>query len=254
MAEYDSSDYKPIDVAVGICLKGHTPPKSYHDRMLMAFCMGEREAEERLKNKIPRYRFQWFFMGEIFIPFAREELARATLRYNCDYLFMVDDDMLAPFDLFYKLVESDKDIIAPLAFTRNPNHQPVCCITREGYDPASHQPYLFKDTIMSYPRDTLFQCDAVGFGAVLIKRKVLEGVPTPRFLNTSPTGEDILFCNEARKKGFEVWMDSRIKLGHLGDTVVITEEYADKFNGLSEEERVRKFGEYHYPTLDKARP
>lgn len=244
-----------IKVAVGIALKGHTPPKAYHDRMLMAFCMGEREAEQRLRDECPRYEFNWFFMGEIFIPFAREQLAKATLDYGCDYLFMVDDDMLAPFDLFYQLVKHDVDIVAPLAFTRNPNHAPVCCVTREGFDPASKRPYFFKDTIMAYPRNQLFECDAVGFGAVLIKRKVLETMPKPLFLNTSPTGEDILFCNEAKKYGFRVFMDSSIKLGHLGDSIVITEEYADAYNNLSESEREKKFGEYHkYPTLEMARP
>lgn len=243
-----------IDVAVGICLKGHTPPKSYNDRMLMSFCMGQKEMEDRMKEVTPRYRFQWFFMGEIFVPFAREQLAAATINYGCDYLFMVDDDMLAPFDLFYRLAANDKDICAPLAFTRNPNHMPVAFITREGFDPSVKKPYLFKDCIMAYPRDTLFQCDAVGFGAVLIKRKVLEKVPRPWFMSSTATGEDIYFCNEARKYGFEVWMDSRIKLGHLGDSIVITEEYADAWNKLNEEERIKKFGAYSYPTLEVARP
>lgn len=243
-----------INVAVGIALKGHTPPKAYHDRMLMAFMMGQHEMEDRKNGADPLIQFQWFFMGEIFIPFAREQLADACLKYKCDYLFMVDDDMLCPFDLVYKLIEDDKDIVAPLAFTRNPNHAPVCCITREGFDPAAKKPYIFKEPIMSYPRDTLFQCDATGFGAVLIKRKVLETMPRPWFMNTSPTGEDILFCHEAKRHGFEVWVDSRKKLGHLGDSIIITEDYADTWNKLNKEEREHRYGQYTYPTLEVARP
>lgn len=240
-------------VAVGIPLKGHTPPKSYHDRMLMAFCMGQKEAEQRMANENPRYEFLWFNVGEIFVPYAREMLAKAALNYGCEYLFMVDDDMLAPFDLFYKLVADDKDIVAPLAFTRNPNHAPVCMILREGFDHSVNKPYAFKENIMSYPRDTLFQCDAVGFGAVLIKRRVLEAMPPNMFLSSSPIGEDIEFCDKARKLGFEVWMDSRVKLGHLGDSVVITEEYSDQWNKLTADEREKKYGQYSYPTLEKAR-
>jgi len=254
MDELSKNDDRIIDVAVGICLKGHTPPKAYHDRMLMSFCMGQRESEDKLNKVSPRFRFQWFFVGEVFVPFAREQLAQATLNYKCDYLFMVDDDMVVPFDTFYRLAANDKDICAALAFTRNPNHLPVAMITREGFDPASKRPYCFKDNIMAYPRDTLFQCDAVGFGAVLIKRKVIETMPKPWFMSTSPTGEDILFCNEARKCGFEVWMDSRIKTGHLGDSIIITEEYADNWNKLTHEERERKFGKYTFPTLEVARP
>jgi len=66
------------------------------------------------------------------------------------------------------------------------------------------------------------------------------------------TGEDVTLCLKAKKAGFGVWMDSRIKLGHLSDPIVVTEEYADKWQKLSPEEREKTYGKFtKYTTMDK---
>lgn len=219
--------------------------------MLTAFCLGEREMEQRLQNVSPRYEFIWLTVGEIFVPFAREQLADSAVRLGADYLFMIDDDQLAPPEMFYDLVKHDVDIVAALTHTRNPPHNPVIYEAIEGYDQVVHQSYYINNTVKSYPRNCLVECDAVGFGAVLIKREVLDGVAHPRFMSSSPTGEDILFCNKAKKAGFRVFMDTAVKMGHLGPRTVITEEYADTYNKMDEAERERIYGKYQkYPTFE----
>ena len=240
-------------VAVGIPLKGHSPPKAYNDRMLMAFCMGQREQEQRMRGDPVLYEFYWFFVGEIFVPYAREHLVLLARQYKCDYLFMIDDDMLAPFDLVYKLIDHDKDIVAPLAFTRNPPYNPVIYKLKEGWDPTSLSRYYANQHVLNYPRNTLVQCDAVGFGAVLIKMKVFDGLERPYFMSSAETGEDILFCCKAREAGFKIFCDTSQKLGHISDSLVVTEEYHDQFNKVNKEEQERRLGEYRYDTLEKVR-
>lgn len=234
---------KVFKVQVGIPLKGGTPARSYHDRMLMWKTLGNTEASDFYTHKNPRYVFQMAATAEMFVPYAREQLAEGTLASGCDYLFMVDDDMLAPPDLFYKLVANDKDICAALAFTRNPDHMPVVYETVEGIDPLTTR-YGFTRFVKNYPRDTLFECDAIGFGAVLIKADVLRNVKRPWFFGMEGTGEDITFCNKAKKAGFQVWMDSRIKLGHLSMPSIITEEYSDAWNKLDAEQRDKLYGQF----------
>lgn len=235
---------KVYKVLVGIALKGHTPPPSYHDRMLMWRALGYQEAWDKFNNISPRYQFALGIVGEILTPYARKVLAEETLREEFDYLFMIDDDMMCPPDLFYKLVASDKDIIAPLAFTRNPNHKPVAYEVLDGYDPVMQTDYYRKRFIDNYPRDTLFQCDAVGFGAVLIKAEVIRKVGPSAFMGMQECGEDITFCYNAKRAGFEVWMDSRVKLGHLGAPTIITEDYADAWSKLTPEQREKQYGQY----------
>lgn len=231
-------------VLVGIPLKGHTPPKSYHDRMLFWRQLGYQEAFDEFHKTNPRYQFALGVIGEILTPYARKVLAESALEGGMDYLFMVDDDMLAPPDLFYRLVKHDKDIIAPLAFTRNPNHKPVAYQVYEGFDPVTRQTFYSKRFIEEYPRDTLFECDAVGFGAVLIKTDVIRKVGSSAFMGMQECGEDITFCYNAKKAGFRVWMDSSVKLGHLSDPIVVTEEYSDAWAKLTPEEREKRYGKY----------
>ncbi len=244
-------DPKIHKVLVGIALKGHTPPSSYHDRMLMFQYLGERQAFDEAFHKSPRYQFGLGAIGEILVPYAREELAKSAIALGCDYLFMVDDDMLCPPDLFFKLVRHDKDIIAPLAFTRNPDHKPVMYEVLDGYDPTTKQPYYQKRFVMNYPRNSLVECDAVGFGAVLIKVDVLKAMSTPRFMGMQECGEDITFCYKAKRLGFQVFMDTSVKLGHLGAPTVITEDYADAWVKLTPEQREQMYGRYtKYPSQE----
>lgn len=244
---------KVIKVAIGIPLKGHTAPKSYNDRMLMAFSLGQEEMRQRLTDSPVMYEFNWFFTGEIFIPFAREHLAKLALQYNCEYLFMVDDDMMAPFDLFYKLVAHDKDIVSPLAFTRNPPYNPVIYRLKQGWDPTVRQRYYANQHVLNYPRNTLVQCDAVGFGAVLIKTELFRKIPSPWFMSSAETGEDILFCCKARENGFSIFCDTSQKLGHLSDSLIVTEEYHDQFNHIDSSQQDKLMGQYSYETLEQAR-
>lgn len=234
---------KVMKVMVGIPLKGHTPAASYHDRMLMWRHLGNTEVADFFQKKDPRYIFELGAISEVVTHYARERLAEGALADGCDYLFMVDDDMLCPPDLFYKLAAHDKDIVAALAFTRNPDHRPVIYETVEGYDPVSTN-YGFTRFVNNYPRNTLVECDAVGFGAVLIKTEVLKKVRQPWFFTMERTGEDITFCIKAKKVGFRVWMDTSIKLGHLSSPAIITEEYADAWNKLTADEREKLYGRF----------
>lgn len=242
-------------VLVGIPLKGHTPPESYHDRILMAYYMGTEEMRQVGLKEKPRYEFVWVNVGEIFVPFAREMLAAKALDFKCDYLFMVDDDMLAPVDVFYKLAKHDVDIVSPLAFTRNPPHKPVIFRTVEGFDSVSGKPYVINTTVMNYPKNKLVECDACGFGAALIKTEVFKKMASPWFMGSVGTGEDIHFCLAAKKLGFRVFMDTSTKLGHLGQPLKITEEYSENYNKMSQDEKDKYYGKYEkYQTADILKP
>lgn len=242
---------KVLKVVVGIPLMGGTPAASYHDRMLMWKYLGHREELDFHEKVSPRYTFSLNCTGDVLIQYARERFAQSVIEMDADYLFMIDDDMLASPDLFYRLAENDKDICAALAFTRNPDHKPVIYDVIEGFDPVTKKEFYINKFSMNYPRNALVQCDAVGFGAVLIKRKVIDAMPEPRFMGLSGCGEDITFCHKAKKLGFEIWMDTRLKLGHLGAPTIITEDYADEWMRLTLDQRQKVYGQYsRYPTMN----
>lgn len=64
--------------------------------------------------------------------------------------------------------------------------------------------------------------DVIGFGFCLLKREVFEKTPYPWFTwYPEPTpSEDFVFCENARKAGFETYVHCDIRLSHIGQLKV----------------------------------
>ena len=259
---------QPLKIAVFIPNEGHTIPESYDNRLTGHLHLGILEGlssaaealraamlspeqmasvSKRLAEIMPgntafldlmlrKRPFQFFVgtAGRMHAHIAREVLADEALKLGADYLYMIDDDMLMPIDVFERLLAHDVDIVAPLAFMRKPPHHPVIYTVREGWDNAARQAYFQNFSVKTYPKDRLIECDAVGFGAVLIKTAVLRAIEKPWFATWSRVGEDIGFCHKAKKVGFKVYCDTSIKLGHLGDPIVVDEDCYERTNQTDE--------------------
>ena len=114
---------------------------------------------------------------------------------------------------------------------RSAPHYAVMYTVKEGFDAVRKQDFYINQWVIKYPRNKLVECDAVGFGAVIIRMNMVKRMTKPYFMSTSPTGEDILFCVNAKKQAnARVFMDTRIKLGHLGDPILIDEEYWEQYS------------------------
>jgi len=237
-----------VRVAIGIAHEGMTGSEAYCNRLWFFKHLGHLEERGKLNKENPRFEFYHITVGRVLTPFAREEIAKRSIDAGVDYLLMIDDDMICDSDMFEKLYASNVDIVAPLAFTRGYPHKPVMYSCVEGWDSTVQKEYFVNHTVMNYPKNKLVECDEVGFGAVLIKAEALKGVSSPRFMSTCGTGEDIYFCYQAKKKGFRVFMDTRVKLGHVGHPAIITEEYVDIVRKRDNMEIERFHGEYKkYP-------
>lgn len=233
-----------IRVLVGIPHEGMTGSEAYCDRLSMFKHLGHLEERGKLNKEKERFEFYQYTIGRMHVHVAREEMAKHAIAIGCDYLFMVDDDMIAPFDLFERLYANKKDICAPLAFTRNYPHKPVMYSCIDGWDSVRQKEYFVNHPVMNYPKDRLVECDAVGFGAVLISVDALKAVPEPRFKSPCGTGEDIYFCYQAKKKGIRTFMDTRIKLGHISHPLIVTEEYVDELRKRDNSEIEKRHGVY----------
>ncbi len=62
----------------------------------------------------------------------------------------------------------------------------------------------------------------------------------PYFMSTCGTGEDVLFCYNARKVGAQVFMDTSVKLGHIGPAMIIDEAYAKDYWATKEKRNIQK--------------
>lgn len=242
-----------IKVLVGVPTEGKTEAESYQNRMTMMFHLGI--LQERTKH----FEFYSATVGRMFVPLARERLAAEAVNREMDYLFMIDDDMLAPANTFELLFQHDVDIVAALAFTRNPPHLPVLYSSEKGWDPIHNREYYKTDWIRNYPKNKLVECDAVGFGCVLIKVPVIKKMTSPYFMSTCGTGEDILFCLRAKDQaGAQVFMDTSTKLGHLGAPLIVDEAISEGVNDPALMERLygpyKRHGVFNVAHFDPAIP
>jgi len=124
-------------------------------------------------------------------------------------LFFVDDDNVIHQDSLMTLLELDKDIVG--------------CVykKRDGYGTTA-----LKRWDDNYLQDNdcrkIFPTDAIGMGCTLIKREVLVAVrahhnhPFEYLTQPRKLGEDVTFCERAKKLGHEVWAYNGLETGHIG--------------------------------------
>lgn len=222
-------------VAISIPTEGHTLPEAYDNHLLFMQRIGGLEERWRYEKRSPRYEFWFYTTGRLLTQMAREKLVKTALETGMDYIVMFDDDMLLPINMIEKFLENmeqkpEIDVLAALAFMRNPPHYPVIYTVIEGYDSVRHTDFYFNQANPNYPRDVLIEADAVGFGAVIIKMDLIKKLKEPYFMSTTATGEDIMFCVNARKQAkARIFMDTRIKTGHLSNPRIVDETYFDKW-------------------------
>jgi hypothetical protein len=222
-------------VAISIPSEGHTLPEAYDNHLVLSFHLGALQERWKHEGRPIQYEFYWFTTGRLLTALAREKLMEQALAGGMDYIFMYDDDMILPIDTVEHLLADmeehpEMDVVAPLAFMRNAPHYAVIYTTIEGYDQETHRPYFINNFVKNYPKDTLTECDAVGFGAVLIKLEMVRKMKAPYFFSTTGSGEDIYFCMKSRQEAdARIFMDTRVKLGHIGKPVIIDEEYFEKW-------------------------
>lgn len=162
---------------------------------------------------------------------ARNNLARQAVKSEADYVLWLDSDMVFVPDLLQKMLrvarENDIDFLTALAFRRKPPYTPTLFDKLEKVDKGASY-----TTLMSVPEGR-FKVGGCGFAGVLMTTDVLLSVmarfegrmfdPLPGF------GEDVAFCWRARQCGYDIWCDSDIELGHVGNCIV-TRKYFEAYN------------------------
>ncbi len=152
----------------------------------------------------------------------------AVQRMNGDWLLFIDDDMVWQPDVIGRLIasreEHDLDMLGGLCFRRSDPYQPTLYM-REQPDKGAYN-YL-----EDWP-DGVVEVDATGLAFLLIHKRVFEAIagspmptleersrmPLPNFFRWEGTlGEDLRFCQDAKRAGMRIWVDTRIEIGHIGE-------------------------------------
>lgn len=153
------------------------------------------------------------------IPFARNRAVKNALNNNADYLFFVDADMIFPPETLRVLLSHNVDIVNALAFRRIKPHYP--CIFN--WD-ESNGCYITADYSKSQKR--LLKVDACGMPCILIKTDVFKKMQEPwYYYRDNLFSSDLTFCENAKKAGFDINIDTQLKIGHIGEEKIIDESF-----------------------------
>jgi hypothetical protein len=187
-------------------------------------------------------------LGRLMVAYSREKFCEVALAFGFDYILFIDDDHIWPHDMFERLEKNiDKyDILAPLCVQRAVPYFPV--MYKSKYIPPTKEgdPWTFdNEKILDFKKGEIVECDAVGFGACIIKVDLLRKIPTPWFFSMSAIGEDILFCGKAKQyANAKIAVDTSIDTGHLKDREpVFWRDY----------DRGKKESDLNYAELEKRR-
>lgn len=144
-----------------------------------------------------------------YIHESRDQSAKKALVMGADYLMFIDSDVVFPSDGLQKLIANGVDIVGG-------NYNMHTAIKVSAVVALNDERYRYREG------DKPFKCRAVPAGFLLIKTEALKKIPRPWFFfrdNTHPKGmigEDVWFCDAARKAGFDVWCDPTIHIDHIG--------------------------------------
>lgn len=161
----------------------------------------------------------------VLIEAARNAMVEEAMSYapGFTHVLFVDADMVFPRMALQVLLHHDKDIVGGLYFNRRPPFPPL---VMRANDPSWFSEESLLGHWYDYPKEQLVEVDATGCGFLLVKMEVFKSLysgdpASPGWFDKLPgLGEDFSFCVRAIEKGFKVFVDTQLKLGHIGKLVV----------------------------------
>jgi hypothetical protein len=139
------------------------------------------------------------------------------------WLWMLDDDLVFPPETLLRLLahldRDDVDVVVPHVLIRHP---PYYAAVYTSPMPGNPRPVVLNPAAYEPGLIPVF---AAGTSGMLIKRRVLETLSPPWFVNgqlgqPSALDEDLHFCTKVQAAGFRIWADTTIGLGHLAPAML----------------------------------
>lgn len=170
---------------------------------------------------------------------ARNNLARQAIKAEADWVLWLDSDMVFNPDLLQRMLnvctENDIDFLTALCFRRKPPYTPCLFDRLDKVEKGASYTAL-----LSVPEGR-FQVGGCGFAGVLMSTDVLISVSAKfngrMFDPMDGFGEDVAFCWRARQCGYDIWCDSDIEMGHVGQfisTRAVFESYQAQREGAEQ--------------------
>lgn len=161
--------------------------------------------------------FQYFWGYNV--EQVRNIMVAYALHNNFDYLFSVDSDIILNEDTLIKLLscQTQDTAISSGVYIQRKEGVRIPEVYLTNPQTGGHRNALIDEV----QQDQVMLVEAVGFGCCLVRKDVFEKVGNPWFVYHSNidfekvVSEDVDFCMKARAKGYQIAVDTSIKLRHI---------------------------------------
>lgn len=184
---------------------------------------------------------------------ARNLLTRKALDSPATHLLWIDADMSFPRDALLRLLAHRLPLVGGLYFNRRAPFHPQLLRKQPAERAMDDVPmaYIY-DWRREVSRDgagSLLRVDATGAGFLLVERRVFTDISADDgwWAPLGTGSDDIWFLRRATAAGYEIFVDTALELGHLGEIAVDAE--------FSARNRIRRTNDWSPPhTLTPGRP
>lgn len=144
---------------------------------------------------------------------ARNRIGKMAQEGGYDYVLMVDSDTIIPPDALELMLDTPVDICLGVCPRKNTNEMKTAMI--KFGDNSYHDSYFYPEL-----PDGKTRIRGGGFACALVRSYVFTALDYPYFqyvtnADGSTLSEDFYFCQNAALMGVDVWMDPRVRCGHL---------------------------------------
>lgn len=193
--------------------------------------------DDRAYMKEGEYNLRYIVQGNVLVHQRNE----CIQRMDGDWILFIDSDMSFQPGAITELVRTrdkfDLDIVSGLCHQRTPPYQPTMYVKAANEEHG----YTFLE---KWDEDSAVEVDATGMAFCLIHKRVFDRIlkhntgegfpdletrkkmtPPPFFKWAGEYGEDFMFCREAKAAGNRIFVDTSIKVGHVGQTTITSEHF-----------------------------
>ena len=173
------------------------------------------------KEDIPVERVEYGEKVRERIVRARNFIVERMIEGNYDYFFSLEQDIIPPLDVIQRLLDCDKEIISGVYFKEFEYKVENTEINKKTILPMAFIDYDIKEGLikqLTYDDvvgDRLIKISTCGLGCILIHKNVFLKDIKFRYEEGKKPFDDVWFCRDVKKAGFDIYLDTSIKCRHL---------------------------------------
>lgn len=169
-----------------------------------------------------------FFKPNSLVYDSRNLISLYAIENDFDHVLWLDSDMTFMPDTLLRLEalmsqDLNIDMVTGVYVTRHEPVQPVLYdVIKEPMRDEDGKLVKQIHTFTNYPLNAFFPVAGCGFGCVMTSVRLLKDVWDkfgPAFAPFPWASEDISFCHRVNKLGYQIYCDSSVICGHIGQTI-----------------------------------